>query len=65
MKVMKKMKSGKVKMIVASGKIGVKVVMELCQRVLDHRETSEERKTSVIVPVFKEKDGVISCGSYR
>ena len=42
---MQKMKSGKAKgpsevsveMIVASGKIGVKVMMELCQRVLDGR----------------------------
>ena len=29
-------------MIVASGKIGVKVMMELCQRVLDGRGMSDE-----------------------
>ena len=42
-KAMQKMKSGKatgpsevsVEMIVASGEIGVKMMMELCQRVLD------------------------------
>ena len=67
------MKSGKatgtsevsVEMIVASGDIGVKVMMELCQRVLDGRGMPDEWKTSVIVPIFKEKDDVMSCGSYR
>ena len=57
------MKSGKatgtsgvsVEMIVASGKIGVKVMMELCQHVLDGRGMPDEWKTSVIVPIFKER----------
>ena len=44
---MQSMKSGKatgvsVEMIVASGEIGVKVMMELCQRVLDGRGTPDE-----------------------
>ena len=47
---MKTMKSGKatgpyevsVEMIVASSEIGVKVMMELCQRVLDGREMPDE-----------------------
>ena len=67
------MKSGKatgpsevsVEMIVASGKIGVKVMMELCQRVLDGRGMPDEWKTSVIVPIFKGKGDVMSCESYR
>ena len=67
------MKSGKatgtsgvsVEMIVASGEIGVEVMMELCQRVLDGRGMPDEWKTSVIVPIFKGKSDVISCGSYR
>ena len=54
------MKSGKatgpsevsVEMIVASGEIEVKVMMELCQRVLDGRGMPDEWKTSVIVPIF-------------
>ena len=54
-----------VEMIVASGEIGVKVMMELCQRVLDGRGMPDEWKTSVIVPIFKGKGDVISCGSYR
>ena len=52
-------------MIVASGKIGVKVMMELCQRVLDGRGMPDEWKTSVIVAIFKGKGDVMSCGSHR
>ena len=54
-----------VEMIVASGEIGVKVIMELCQRVLDAREMPDEWKTSVIVTIFNEKVDVMSCGLYR
>ena len=72
-KAMQKMKSGKVtgpsevsvEMIVASGEIGVKVMMELCQRVLDGRGMPDEWKTSVIVPIFRRKGDVMSCGSYN
>ena len=67
------MKSGKatgpsevsVEVIVASGEIWVKVMMEPCQRVLDDRGMSDEWKTSVIVPIFKGKDEVMSCTSYK
>ena len=54
-----------VEMIVASGEIGVKVMMELCQRVMDGRGMPDEWKTSVIVPMFKGKGDVMSCGSHR
>ena len=68
---MQKMKSGKatgpsevgVEMIVASSKIGVKVMMELCQHVLDVRGMPDEWKISVIVPIFKGNGDVMSCGS--
>ena len=70
---MQKMKSGKatgsskvsVEIIVASGEDGVKVMMELCQNVLDSGEMSDELETSVIVPIFTGKGDVMSCGSYR
>ena len=70
---MQKMKSGKatgpsqlsVEMIDASGEIGVKVMMKLCQGVLDGRGMPDEWKTSVIVPIFKGKGDVMSCGLYR
>ena len=54
-----------VEMIVASGKIGVEVMMELSQRVLDGRGMSDKWKTSVIAPIFKGKSDVMSSGSYR
>ena len=70
---MQKMKSGKatgpsevsVEMIVGSGEIGVKVMMELCQRVLDDRGMPHDWKISLIVPIFKGKGDVMSCGSQR
>ena len=45
-------------MIVASGEIGVKVMVKLCQRVLNGRGMFNEWKTSVIVPILD----VMSCG---
>ena len=62
-KAMQRMKSekatgpsqGSVEMIVASGEIGVKVMMELCQRVLDGRGMPDKWETSVIVSIFKER----------
>ena len=70
---MQKMKSGtatelsevSVEMVVASGEIGVKVMMELCQHVLDGRGMPDEWKTSLVVPIFQGKGDVMSCGSYR
>ena len=39
--------------------------MELCQCVLDGRGMPDEWKTNVIMPIFKGKGDVMSCGSYR
>ena len=39
--------------------------MELCQRVSDRRGTPDEWKTSIVVPIFKGKDNVMSGESYR
>ena len=72
-KAMQRIKLGKatgtsevsVEIIVASGKIGVKVMMKLCQHVLDGKGMPDEWKTTVVVPIFKGKDDVMSCGSYR
>jgi len=52
-------------MIIASGEIGVDVMMELCLNVLDGKGKPEQLKTSVVVPIFKGKGDVMSCGSYR
>ena len=71
-KAMQKMKSGKVigpsevrmEMIIASGEIGGKGMMELCS-VCWIRGMPDKWKTSVIMPIFKGKGDVMSCGSYR
>ena len=39
-------------MIIACGKIGIDVMMELRQRVLDGRGIPEEWEVSVVVPIF-------------
>ena len=62
-KATQKMKLGKVtgpsevsvEMIVASGEIEVKVMMGLCQRVLDGKIMLDEWKTSVIVSISLKK----------
>ena len=68
----KNIKSGKatgpsevsVEMIVVSGEIGVKVIMELCQHVLDGRGMPDEWKINVMVFIFKGNSDVTSCGSH-
>ena len=47
-----------------SGEIGDKVMMELCRHKLDGRGMPDEWKTSVLVPIFKAKGDVISCGAH-
>ena len=44
------------KMINASGKVAIEVIMKLCQRVLDGKRMPEDWKTSVMVPIYKEKE---------
>ena len=51
-------------MIDARGEIGVEVMTKLCQRIMDSRVMPDEWKTGVIVPIFKGKGNVMSCGSY-
>jgi len=38
-------------MVIASRQTGIRVLMELCQRVLDGKGMSDEWKTSVVVPI--------------
>ena len=73
MEAMNKMKLGKaagpfevnMDMIMASGKFGVGVLKKLCQKVLDGKGMPKERKTSVVVSIFKGKGDVMDCGAYR
>ena len=52
-------------MIAAIGRIAEEVMLQLCQRVLNEKGIPHEWKTSVVVPIFKRKGGVMNCGSYR
>ena len=47
-----------VEMIAASGEIGIDVMVELCQSVLDGRGMPDEWALSVVVPIFKGNRGV-------
>ena len=72
-KALGKMKAGKaagpsevsVEMIAASGEIGIDVMVELCQSVLDGRGMPDEWALSVVVPIFKGKGDAMNCGAYR
>jgi len=52
-------------MISASGQVGVNVMMQLCQGVLDGKGMPQEWKNSIVVPIFKGKGDPMNCGSYR
>lgn len=72
-KAMREMKVGKaagpsevsVEMIAASGEIGISVMVELCQGVLDGKGMPDDWAQSVLVPIFKGKGDAMSCGAYR
>ena len=73
LKAIKVMKTGRaaglsevnIEMINASGQVGVEVMTELCQKVLDGAGMPDEWKTSVMLPIFKRKGDIRSCASYR
>ena len=62
-KALRMMKQGKAagpsevrtEMVVASGEIGIQVMIELCQRVLDGLGIPAEWTTSILIPIFKGK----------
>ena len=52
-------------MILASGDVGIRVLMEVCQRILDGKGMPEDWATSVAIPIFKGKGDITNCGMYR
>ena len=52
-------------MISANGEVGVSVMMELCQRVLDGKRMPDEWQTSVLIRILKGKGDVTRCNSYK
>ena len=71
-KAIRKMKPGKpgglsevnIEILTASGETGIKVMMELCQQVLNERGMPINWEMSVMVPVFKGKGNVMNCRAY-
>ena len=51
-------------MISASREVGVSLMVELCQRMLDGKRMPDEWQTSVIIPIFKGKGEVRNCNTY-
>ena len=70
---MKKKKLGKasglsevsMEMINANGKVGIDMIMKLCQRVIDGKRMLEDWNTSVMVPIYKGKGDVTNYSAYR
>ena len=52
-------------MILASGDVGIRVLMELCHRILDGRGMTEDWATSVAIPIFKGKGDIMNSGMNR
>ena len=52
-------------MIAASGEIGIGVMMQLCQGVLDGKGMPDDWALSVVIPIFKGKGDAMSCAVYR
>ena len=51
-------------MIAAGGEIGIDVMVELCQSMLDGREMLDECALSVVLPMFKGKGDAMRCEAY-
>ena len=50
-------------MIIASGDVGIRVLMEHCHRILDEKGMPEDWATSVAIPIFK--GDIMNCGKHR
>ena len=51
-------------MIVASGGLGIQVMAEICQKVLDGFGMPVEWPLSIVVPIFTWKDDISNCSCY-
>ena len=51
--------------MVASGDVGIRVLIELCHGILDGKGIQEDWATSVAIPIFKEKGDIMNCGMHR
>ena len=70
---MKQMKEGKAcgisnvsaELLMHSGEIGVAVMKDICNKILNEESIPEDWKNSVLVPLYKGKGDPKECGSYR
>ena len=51
-------------MILASGDIAIRILIELCQKILDGKRITEDWVTSVAIPIMNGRGVVINCGMY-
>ena len=54
-----------IEIINASGKVGIDVMMKICQRAPYGKGMPEDWKTSVMVPIYKKKGDVMNCSAYK
>ena len=52
-------------MISASGKVRTGIIMEFCQCALNRKGIPDEWQTSVLVRIFKRKENIRNCNTYR
>ena len=52
-------------MIQAAESIGTQWLLDLCNGIVKEGCISEDWKSSVILPIYKEKGDPMECGSYR
>ena len=53
------------RLIAASGGVGIQVMAEICQRVLDGFGMSAEWALSIVVPIFKGNVNIWNCSRCR
>ena len=52
-------------LIAASGGVGIQVLAEICQKVIDGCGMPSEWALSIVVPIFKGKDDIRNCSCNR
>ena len=52
-------------MTLASGDIGIRALMEHCQRILDGKGMPADWASSVAIPISKGKGDIMNCGMHR
>ena len=52
-------------MILARGDVGIRVLIELCQIILNGKGMPTDLATSIAIPIFKGKGDIMNCGMYR